>query len=70
MTQGCIVANLLNCTAVCPRCGKSEVNNIATTGKSVTQAKLTDKLKEVKPNTTCHKVVKIVTTYEMPFRKS
>jgi hypothetical protein len=35
MTQGCNVANLLNCTAVCPRCGKWEVNNIETTGKSV-----------------------------------
>jgi hypothetical protein len=43
MTQGCIVANLLYCTAACPRCGKSEVNNIATTGKNVAEAKLTDK---------------------------
>jgi hypothetical protein len=31
---------------------------------------LTDKLKEVEPNTTCHMVVKKLTTYEVPFEKS
>ena len=45
MTQGCIVANLLNCTAVCPRCGKSEVNNIATTGKKCGLSKANRQIK-------------------------
>jgi hypothetical protein len=31
---------------------------------------LTDKLKEVKPNTTCRMVVKKLTTYKVPFEKS
>jgi hypothetical protein len=63
--------DLLNCTGVCLWCGKLEVNNIATTEKkSVAEGKLTDKLNEVKPNTTRHMVVKKLTTYKVPFERS